>query len=45
MKLIYQSCSRLRAALEAPFINDIDGSRFYGSIYGFGYDDDNDVPR
>jgi hypothetical protein len=31
--------------LGAPLIRDTDGSRYYGSIYGFGYDDDNDVPR
>jgi hypothetical protein len=37
MKLIYQSCSQLRAALGAPLIRDINGSRYYGSIYGFGY--------
>jgi hypothetical protein len=36
MKLIYQSCSRLREALGAPLIRDTDGSRCYGSIYGFG---------
>ena len=45
MKLIYQSCSRLRATLGSSLIRDTDGSRCYGSIYGFGYDDDNDVPR
>jgi hypothetical protein len=45
MKLIYQSCSRLRAALGSSLIRDTDGSRYNGSIYGFGYDDDNDVPR
>jgi hypothetical protein len=45
MELIYQSCSRLRAALGAPLIRDTDGSRYYGSIYGFGYDDGNDAPR
>jgi hypothetical protein len=36
-KLIYQTCSRVRAALGPLFIRDIDGSRYYGSIYGFGY--------
>jgi hypothetical protein len=35
----------LRAALGAPLISDIDGSRYNGSIYGFGYDNDNDGPR
>jgi hypothetical protein len=45
MKLIYQPCSRLRAALGAPLFRDTNGSRCYGSIYGFGYDDDNDVSR
>jgi hypothetical protein len=36
MKLIYQLCSQLRAALGAPLIRDTDGSRCYGSIDGFG---------
>jgi hypothetical protein len=45
MKLIYQPCSRLRAALRAPFIKYTNGSRCYGSIYGFRYDDDNGIPR
>jgi hypothetical protein len=45
MKLIYQVCSMLRAALGAPLIRDIDGLRYNGSIYGFGYDNDNDGPR
>jgi hypothetical protein len=36
MKLIYQSCSRLRAALGSSLIRDTDGSRYNGSIYGFG---------
>jgi hypothetical protein len=45
MKLMYQSCSWLRVALGASLIRDTDGLRFYGSIHGFGYDDDNDVPR
>jgi hypothetical protein len=40
MKLIYQSCSRLRATLGSSLIRDIDGS-----VDGFGYDDNNDVPR
>jgi hypothetical protein len=35
MKLIYQSCSRLRAALGASLIRDTDSLRCYGSIYGF----------
>jgi hypothetical protein len=37
MKLIYQLCSRLRAALGSSLIRDTDGSRRCGSIYGFGY--------
>jgi hypothetical protein len=45
MKLIYQSCSQLRVALGFSLIRDTDGSRFNGSIDGFDYDDDNDVPR
>jgi hypothetical protein len=45
MKVIYQSCSRLRVALGASLIRDTDGSRYHGSIYEFGYDQDNDVPR
>jgi hypothetical protein len=45
MKLIYHSSSRLRAALGSSLMRDTDGSRCYGSIYGFGYDDDYDVPR
>jgi hypothetical protein len=36
MKLIYQSCTRLRVALGSSLIRDTDGSRCYGSIYGFG---------
>jgi hypothetical protein len=36
MKLIYQSCSRLRATLGSFLIRDRDGSRYYGFIYGFG---------
>jgi hypothetical protein len=40
----YISCVMLWATLGAPLIRDTDGSRCYGSIYGFGYDDDNDVP-
>jgi hypothetical protein len=36
MKLIYQPCSRLRAALGSSLIRDTDGSRYNGSIYGFG---------
>jgi hypothetical protein len=36
MKLIYQSCSRLRAALGSSLIRDTDGSRYNGSIYYFG---------
>jgi hypothetical protein len=45
MKLIYQPHLWLRAALGAPLIRDIDGSRYNDSNYGFGYDDDDDVPR
>jgi hypothetical protein len=44
MKLIYQSCSRLRAALVSSLIRDIAGLRFNGSINGFWFDDNNDVP-
>jgi hypothetical protein len=44
MKLIYQSCSRLRAALGFSLIRDTDDLRYNGFIDGFGYDDDNDVP-
>jgi hypothetical protein len=36
MKLIYQSCSRLRAALGSFLIRDTDDMRYNGSIYGFG---------
>jgi hypothetical protein len=36
MKLIYQPCSQLWAALGSYLIRDTDGSRCYGSIYGFG---------
>jgi hypothetical protein len=36
MKLIYQSCSRLGAALESSLIRDTDDLRFSGSIDGFG---------
>jgi hypothetical protein len=36
MKLIYQSCSRLRVALGAPLIRDTDDLRSYGFIDGFG---------
>jgi hypothetical protein len=36
MKLIYQPCSRLRAALGSSLIRDTDDLRFNGSIYGFG---------
>jgi hypothetical protein len=36
MKLIYQPCSRLRAALGSSLIRDTDGSRYNDSIYGFG---------
>jgi hypothetical protein len=45
MKLIYQSCSWLRATMGAPLIRDTDDLRYNDSIDGFGYDDDNDVPR
>jgi hypothetical protein len=34
MKLIYQSCSRLRVALGAPLVRDTDCSRYNDSIYG-----------
>jgi hypothetical protein len=43
MKLIYQPCSRLRAALGSFLIRDIDDLRHNGSINGFWFDDDNDV--
>ena len=36
VKLIYQPCSRLRAALGSSLIRDTDGSIYNGSIYGFG---------
>jgi hypothetical protein len=36
MKLIYQSCSQLRAALGSSLIRDTDGSIYNGSIYYFG---------
>jgi hypothetical protein len=36
MKLIYQPCSRLRAALGSSLIRDTDGSRYNDIIYGFG---------
>jgi hypothetical protein len=36
MKLIYQPCSRLRAALGSSLIRDTDGSIYSGSIYYFG---------
>ena len=36
MKLIYQPCSWLRAALGSSLIRDTDGSIYNGSIYGFG---------
>jgi hypothetical protein len=36
MKLIYQPCSRLRAALGSSLIRDTDGSRYNGSFYYFG---------
>jgi hypothetical protein len=36
MKLIYQPCLRLRAALGSSLIRDTDDLRFNGSIYGFG---------
>jgi hypothetical protein len=45
MKLIYQPCSRLRTALGSSLIRDTTGSRFNGSLNGFWFDDDNDVPR
>jgi hypothetical protein len=44
MKLIYQPCSRLKAALGSSLIRDTDGSRCYGSINGLWFDGDNDVP-
>jgi hypothetical protein len=37
MKMIYHPCSQLRAALGAPLIRATYGSRYYSSIYGFGY--------
>jgi hypothetical protein len=36
MKLIYQPCSRLRAALGSSLIRDTAGLRFNGSINVFG---------
>jgi hypothetical protein len=45
MKLIYQPCSWLRVAFGAPLIRDRDDLRYNGSIDGFGFNDDNDVPR
>jgi hypothetical protein len=36
MKLIYQSCTRLRAALGSSVIRDANDLRYNGSIYGFG---------
>jgi hypothetical protein len=45
MKLIYQSCSQLRAALGSSLIRDTNDLRYNGSINSFGYDDNNDVPR
>jgi hypothetical protein len=36
MKLIYQPCSRLRAALGSSLIRDTDVMRHNGFIYGFG---------
>jgi hypothetical protein len=45
MKLIYQPCSRLRADLASSLIRDTYDLRYNGYIDGFGYDDDNDVPR
>jgi hypothetical protein len=45
MKLIYQSCSQLRAALGSSLIRVTDDLIYNGPIYGFSYDDDNDVPR
>jgi hypothetical protein len=36
MKLIYQLCSRLRAALGSSLIRDIDDLRFNGSTDGIG---------
>jgi hypothetical protein len=36
MKLIYQPCSRLRAAMGSSLIRDTDGSRCIDPIYDFG---------
>jgi hypothetical protein len=36
MKLIHQTCSRLRAALGSSLIRDTDGSRCIDHIYDFG---------
>jgi hypothetical protein len=36
LKLIYQLCSRLRAALGSSLIGDADDLRYNDSIYGFG---------
>jgi hypothetical protein len=37
IKLIYQSCSWLRAALVSSLIRDTYGLRCYGRVYGFGF--------
>jgi hypothetical protein len=36
VKLVYQPCSRLRAALGSSLIRDTNGSRYNGSIYDIG---------
>ena len=36
MKLIYQSCSRLRAALGSSLIRDTYDLRYNDYVYGFG---------
>jgi hypothetical protein len=36
MKLIYQPCSRLRAALGSSLIRDTNDLKYNGSIYYFG---------
>jgi hypothetical protein len=45
MKPIYQPCSWLKVALGSSLIRDTDGLRFNGSINGFWFDDNIDVPR
>jgi hypothetical protein len=35
----------VKTTLGSSLIRDIDDSRCYGSINGFWFDDDNDIPR